>query len=90
MPASVKVHRPSQNIQIESGRVALNIFLENSLKECDTVLIKKTTAAVTLLVFPVFQMAGAVGQIVAAARRRREAADQARHFLTGCLGDLVE
>ena len=38
MPASVKVHRPSQNIQIESGRVALNIFLENSLKECDTVL----------------------------------------------------
>ena len=41
MPASVKVHRPSQNIQIESGRVALNIFLENSLKECDTVLIKK-------------------------------------------------
>ena len=80
MPASVKVHRPSQNIQIESGRVALNIFLENSLKECDTVLIKKN-----IVDGPVFQMAGAVGQIVAAARRRREAADQARYFLTGQL-----
>ena len=29
----------------------------------------------------VLQMAGAVGQIVAAARRRREAADQAKVFL---------
>ena len=29
---------------------------------------------------PIFQMAGAVGHIVAAARRRREAIDQANSF----------